>query len=82
MTRGRMRAQYPLPHGLYTLRHNLTVHERVYRGWGTDKWPMCEQKESIKHAMAECSMFKAAAAVIQHYLARWQSGMVSFQSGT
>ena len=32
-----------------------------------DKCPMCAQKESIKHAMVECSMFKAAAAVIQHY---------------
>ena len=24
-------------------------------------------KGSVKHAMVECSMFKAAAAVIQHY---------------
>ena len=47
--------------------HKLTVHERVYKRSGTDKCPICSQKESIKHAMVECSMFKAAAAVIQHY---------------
>ena len=47
--------------------HKLTVHERVYKRSGTDKCPICAQKESIKHAMMECSMFKAAAAVIQHY---------------
>ena len=28
---------------------------------------MCAHKESMKHAMVECSMLKAAAAVIQHY---------------
>ena len=47
--------------------HKLTVHERVYKRSGMDKCPMCAQKESIQHAMVECSMFKAAAAVIQHY---------------
>ena len=47
--------------------HKLTVHERVYKRSGTDKCPICSQKESVKHAMVECSMFKAAAAVIQHY---------------
>ena len=47
--------------------HKFTVHERVYKRSGTDKCPICSQKESIKHAMVECSMFKAAAAVIQHY---------------
>ena len=47
--------------------HKLTAHERVYKRLGTDKCPICAQKESIKHAMVECSMFKAAAAVIQHY---------------
>ena len=47
--------------------HKLTVHERVYKRSGTDKCPICSQKESIKHAVVECSMFKAAAAVIQHY---------------
>ena len=47
--------------------HKLTVHERVYKRSGTDKCPICAQKESIKHAMVECSMFKAAAAGIQHF---------------
>ena len=46
--------------------HKLTVHERVYKRSGPDKCPICSQKESIKHAMVESSMFKAAAAVIQH----------------
>ena len=43
------------------------VHERVYKRSGTVKCPICSQKESVKHAMVECSMFKAAAAVVQHY---------------
>ena len=47
--------------------HELTVHERVHKRLGTDKCPICSQKESIKRAMVECSMFKAAAAVIHHY---------------
>ena len=47
--------------------HKLTVHERVYKRSGTDTCPICAKKESIKHAMVERSMFKAAAAVIQHY---------------
>ena len=47
--------------------HKLTVHERVYKRSGTDRCPICSRKESIKNAMVECSMFKAAAAVIQHY---------------
>ena len=47
--------------------HKLTVHERVYKRSGTDKGRICSQKKSIKHAMVQCSMFKAAAAVIQHY---------------
>ena len=46
--------------------HKLTVHARVYKRSGTDKCPVCSQKETVKHAMVECSMFKAAAAVIQH----------------
>ena len=44
--------------------HKLTVHARVYKRSGTDKCPVCSQKETVKHAMVECSMFKAAAAVI------------------
>ena len=47
--------------------HKLTVHERVYKRSGKDKCPICAQKASIKHAMVECSMFKAAAAVMRHY---------------
>ena len=47
--------------------HKLTVHARVYKRSGMDKCPICAQKESIKHTMVECSMFKAATAVIQHY---------------
>ena len=47
--------------------HKLTVHERVYKRSGTDKCPICSQKESVNHAMVECSMFKAVTAVIQHY---------------
>ena len=47
--------------------HKLTVHARVYKRSGTDKCPLCSQKETVKHAMVECPMFKAAAAVIQHY---------------
>ena len=54
--------------------HKLTVHERVYKRPGTDKCPICSQKESVKHAMVECSMFKAAAAVIQHYYAPVETG--------
>ena len=37
--------------------HKLTVHERVYKRSDTDKCSICAQKESIKHAMVECSMF-------------------------
>ena len=47
--------------------HKLTVHARVYKRLGTDKCLVCSQKETVKHAMVECPMFKAAAAVIQHY---------------
>ena len=47
--------------------HKLTVHERVYKRSDTDKCPIFGKGESIKHAMVECSMFKAPAAVIQHY---------------
>ena len=47
--------------------HKVTVHARVYKTSGTDKCPVCSQKETVKHAMVECPMFKAAAAVIQHY---------------
>ena len=54
--------------------HKLTVHERVYKRAGMDKCPICAQKESIKLAMVECSMFKAAAAVIQHYFGPMASG--------
>ena len=50
--------------------HKLTVHARVYKRSGTDKCPVCSQKETVKHAMVECPMFKAAAAVIQHYYGR------------
>ena len=48
--------------------HKLTVHEGVYKRSRTDKCPICAQKESIKHAMVECPMFKAATAVTQHYV--------------
>ena len=54
--------------------HKLTVHEGVYKRSGTDKCPICSQKESIKHAMVQCSMFKAAAAVIQHYYGPVETG--------
>ena len=57
--------------------HKLTVHARVYKRSGTDKCPLCSQKETIKHAMVECPMFKAAAAVIQHYY-----GQVTTENGT
>ena len=43
----------------------------------TDKCPLCSQKETVKHAMVECPMFKAAAAVIQHYY-----GQVTTENGT
>ena len=29
--------------------HKLTVHERVYTTSGTDKCPICSQKELVKH---------------------------------
>ena len=54
--------------------HKLTVHERVYKRLGTDECPICSQKESMKHATVECSMFKAAAAVIQHYYGLVETG--------
>ena len=57
--------------------HKLTVHARVYKRSGTDKCPVCSQKETVKHAMVECPMFKAAAAVIQHYY-----GQVETDNGT
>ena len=57
--------------------HKLTVHARVYKRSGTDKCPVCSQKETVKHAMVECPMFKAAAAVIQHYY-----GQVETNNGT
>ena len=57
--------------------HKLTVHARVYKRSGTDKCPVCSQKETVKHAMVECPMFKAAAAVIQHYY-----GLVATDNGT
>ena len=47
--------------------HKLTVHDRVYKRSGTDKCPISAQKESMQHAMVDCCMFKAAAAVIHHY---------------
>ena len=56
------------------LRHKLTVHARVYKRSGTDKCPVCSQKEAVKHAMVECPMFKAAAAVIQHYYGPEETG--------
>ena len=54
--------------------HNLTVHTRVYKRSGTDKCPICSQKESVKHAMVECPMIKAAAAVGQHYYGTVETG--------
>ena len=57
--------------------HKLTVHARVYKRSGTDKCPVCSQRETVKHAMVECPMFKAAAAVIQHYY-----GQVKTDNGT
>ena len=59
------------------LRHKLTVHARVYKRSGTDKCPVCSQTETIQHAMVGCPMFKAAAAVIQHYY-----GQVTIDNGT
>ena len=61
--------------------HKLTVHERVYKRSGTDSCPICAHKESIKHAMVECSMFKAAAAVIQHYFGSVATGDGEFLVG-
>ena len=58
-------------------RDKLTVHARVYKRSGTEKCPVCSQKETVKHAMVECPMFKAAAAVIQHYY-----GQVTTDNGT
>ena len=57
--------------------HELTVHARVYKRSGTDKCRLCSQKETVKHAMVECPMFKAAAPVIQHYY-----GQVTADNGT
>ena len=54
--------------------HYFTVHERVYKRSGTDKCLICSQKESIQHAVVECSMFKVAAAVIQHYFGQVATG--------
>ena len=59
------------------LSHKLTVHARVYKRSGTDKCPVCSQKETVKHVMVECPMFKAAVAVIQHYY-----GQVTTDNGT
>ena len=47
-----------------------------------NKCPSCAQKESIKHAMVECSMFKAAAAIIPHYFGPVATGDGEFQSWT
>ena len=44
--------------------HKLTVHPRVYKRSGTDKCPVCSQKETVKLQMVECPMFKAAAALL------------------
>ena len=60
-----------------TLCNKLTVHAGVYKRSGTDKCPTCSQKETVKHAMVECPMFKAAAAVIHHYY-----GQVETDNGT
>ena len=46
--------------------HTLLVHERVCKRSGTDKCPICSHKESIKHAIMVCPMFKAAVVVIRH----------------
>ena len=54
--------------------HKLTVHERIYKRWGTDKCPICALMESIKPAMVECSMSKAAAAVIESPVATGDGG--------
>ena len=54
--------------------HKLTVHARVYKRSGTDKCPVCSQKETVKHAMVECPMFKAAAVVMQHYYGPVETG--------
>ena len=62
------------------LLHKLTVHARVYKRSGMGKCPICSQKESVKHTMIECSMFKAAAAVIQHYYGPVETGMGNLQS--
>ena len=47
--------------------HNVTVHARVFKRSGTDKCPVCSQKETVEHATVECSMYMAVAATIQHY---------------
>ena len=54
--------------------HKLTMHARVYKRSGTDKCPICSQKETVKHAMVERPMLKAAAAVIQHYFGPVETG--------
>ena len=54
--------------------HKLTVHARVYKRSGTDKCPICSQKEMVKHATVECPMFKAAPAVIQHHYGPVETG--------
>ena len=54
--------------------HKLTVHARVYKRSGTVTCPVCSQKETVKHAMAECPIFRAAAAVIQHYYGPVETG--------
>ena len=41
---------------------------------GQGQLPSMLPKESVKHAMVECSMFKAAAAVIQHYYGPVETG--------
>ena len=50
------------------------MHARVSKRSGTDKCPICSQKEMVKQAMVECRMFKAAAAVIQHYYGPLETG--------
>ena len=59
--------------------HKLTVHERVYKRSGMDKCPICAQKEAIKLAMVECSLFKAGAVVIQHYFGSVATGDGEFR---
>ena len=58
--------------------HKLTVHARVYKRSGTHKCPVCSQKETVKHAMVKCPMFKAAAAVIEHYYGPVETGSGKF----